>query len=215
MTPLPALLRRVAAWPYVRAVGIGIAGVALIAFAVWRDRGASEREGALKERVAKLQRDSAAYARQAARTDTQYITDTIHLTRAVTRYETLRDSVLIHRTDTLLVERFVTASDTTIRACRVALTTCETRVAQRDSLLALSAQQRATDAALFRVQLARANPRVLPYVEALVNPFAAQTMVARGGLEIRLFGPIRLVGALQYTTAPQTFTPLVGARVTF
>jgi hypothetical protein len=73
-------------------------------------------------------------------TDTLYERDTLVLRRLVTRWDTVRDSIDRWKHDTIVVERVVQVADSTIRACRQALTTCETRVAlqQRRAELAES-----------------------------------------------------------------------------
>jgi hypothetical protein len=49
--------------------------------------------------------------------DTQFVYDTVRVMRAVSRTLTLRDTLLQHKTDTVLVVKYVEQTDSTIRAC--------------------------------------------------------------------------------------------------
>jgi hypothetical protein len=93
-------------------------------------------------------------------TDTLYRRDTLRLRRLVTRWDTVRDSIDRWKHDTVVVERVVRVADSTIRACRQALATCETRVAlqQRRAELAesLLARQAARDVRAERARMAAA-----------------------------------------------------------
>jgi hypothetical protein len=103
-----------------------IAIVAALAFALlWRH---AERTGAaLLATIAEQAREITAARAQAHTADTVFMRDTVRLTASVTRYRTLRDTLLMHTTDTLTVERFVTVADSTIQACSVALRDCAAR----------------------------------------------------------------------------------------
>lgn len=61
------------------------------------------------------------------RLDTVYLHDTVTLTREVSKYKILHDSLRI--TDTLMVKEFVKQADSTIHACLLTVLTCE----QKDS----------------------------------------------------------------------------------
>lgn len=95
----------------------------------------SERADA---RLYRVERDSAK-AREARalatarKVDSIYVRDTVTLTRWRERLVTLRDSLTI--TDTVEVIRYIAAADSTIAACTLALSTCERRVAARDSVI--------------------------------------------------------------------------------
>jgi hypothetical protein len=69
-------------------------------------------------------------------TDTLYRRDTVRLTVTRTIYNSSRDTLLLHLTDTVKVREFVAAADSTIRACTLVVETCEQRVAVRDSIIA-------------------------------------------------------------------------------
>ena len=82
---------------------------------------------------------------RARNTDTVYLRDTVRLTRRLTQWDTVRAGVDTLR-DTVLVPvetvRFiVAAADSTIEACKSVVVTCEQRVAERDTLLALRERQ--------------------------------------------------------------------------
>jgi len=60
--------------------------------------------------------------------------DTLRLTRYVTRYNGIRDTVLHRSTDTLVVREFVHVADSTIAACQMTVQTCAKALAAKDSL---------------------------------------------------------------------------------
>lgn len=202
--------------PLVIAAGVVAAVVAVLLMAQCERRRANEQVGRYRERAERLARDSAQAANTIRRVDSVFTADTVRLTSVLKRYVTRRDTILHELTDTVRVREFVTLTDSAIAACRVAVDSCTARVAARDSMIVLLGFQRQTDAARHRAELRRANPRFLPYVEGLVDPFDAANATARAGVEMRIAGPIRLVGAAQWQ--PATDSPLralVGARVTF
>jgi hypothetical protein len=194
--------------------------VAVVALLAMRqcDRSAKARGDAVYQerlRVLALERDS--IKNVSARRDTLYQTDTIVRTKAVTKYERLRDSVLVRLTDTVLVKETLIAADTSNAKSLAALRTAEARIADRDRLILNERTTRATSDSLHRVQMARANPRLLPYVEAFADLNHSRTYIGRAGLELRLLGPVRLGGAVEGTTMPNhtDARALVGLRVTF
>jgi hypothetical protein len=211
------MIGRVMAWPYVTAAGILALALAFLLMAQCERRRVGAREAELRAEIAELRRDSVTQAREIGRVDSVFTTDTLRLTGTVTRFRTRVDSLL--RTDTLTVREsvIVAAADTAIRACQSAVTSCAQRVAARDSMLVLLGMQRAADRRLFEARLRRANPRILPFVDAAVDARDESTVFVRGGLELRLLGPIRVTGAVQYTNlSPDHRWALpVGVRVTF
>jgi hypothetical protein len=197
---------------------LGVGALLVIIVMLWlRSRtGSSADEATLAERLRTADSALAVARRQAARTDTVYRSDTVRFRVVQTRYARLVDSLRVTDTLTVREQIIVSAADSTIRACRVALTTCEQRVADRDTVIARERRLRATGDSLSAILLRRARPRLLPFVEAGVDPLHEFGLVARGGLEMRLFGAVRLVGAIDYSTAPETRTrALAGVRVTF
>lgn len=197
--------------------GVAVLLVALLVYARWERGRASEEIGKWSAIAKRLQQDSAQGAQAIRRTDSVHVVDTLRFTRTVTKLQTLRDSVLVHRTDTMLVERFVTASDSVVRACRAVLDSCTARVAARDSLITALGQQRAADRKLFDARLRQATPRITPYLEGLVDPTHVDHLTARAGLEVRVLGPVKLVAAGELTRIPShsDTRALVGVRVTF
>jgi hypothetical protein len=213
---MTTLLTRLRSFPHWVAVGFLGMAVVMLTLTQCERRRHSEREGELTERLRALATERDTLRTRAARRDTVYQRDTVKLTGTVTRFRTLVDSLV--RTDTLTVREsvLVAAADTLIQACRATITTCEQRVADRDRIIANERATRATADALFRVRLAQANPRLLPYVEARVNPLDTRLFVATGGLEARLLGRIRAVGAAEYRTqADHPLAFLAGIRITF
>jgi hypothetical protein len=65
------------------------------------------------------QQDSviAVLSKQSAKVETLFVHDSVRLTRLAVRYDTLRDTVLAHLTDTVLVKQFIAATDSGKRAC--------------------------------------------------------------------------------------------------
>ena len=203
--------------PWVWVAGGVVAVVALLLMGQCERRSSAGDVARAEERVRVAYADSLAKARAVVRADSVFVRDTVRLTKVATKYTMLRDSVLVRLTDTVLVRQTIIAADTAIRACREAVNSCAAAKAARDSLIVTLGQQRAADANLFRARLRRANPRVTPYLEALVDPNGFTSGVGRAGLEIRVLGPVRLAGALEATRIPNhTDTrALVGLRVTF
>lgn len=66
---------------------------------------------------------------------TVYRTDTIRLTRWLTKYDTLYKDQ--HITDTIWVKQFVLTADSTIKSCSAALNTCELEKANLRAQLVL------------------------------------------------------------------------------
>ncbi len=60
-----------------------------------------------------------------AKAETLFVHDTVKLSRLVSHTDTLRDTVLKHLTDTVIVKAYVQASDSTIRVCRSVVTDCQ------------------------------------------------------------------------------------------
>ncbi len=87
--------------------------------------------------------------KQSARVDTVYRRDTVKLTRTIARTDSLRDTLLVHLTDTLKVREFIAAADSTIHACTEVANTCATRLALKDQeIAALTIKVKAAPAAL-------------------------------------------------------------------
>jgi hypothetical protein len=61
------------------------------------------------------------------RVDSVYVRDTLTLTHETTRYVTVRDTLLLHIHDTVTVLRFVQIADSTIKACTVLRSACDSR----------------------------------------------------------------------------------------
>lgn len=85
------------------------------------------RHGEGKSEVKQGQEIEKAGVKALVHFDTVYKTDTIRLTREVTKYRAFRDTLKI--TDTVQVKEFVRQADSTIHACLLTVQTCE----QKDS----------------------------------------------------------------------------------
>lgn len=103
------------------------------------ERGAAEQRNAqmamvIADLTVKAEADSAradSLSRVAA-------VDTVMLTRWLTRYDTLRDTLNVH--DTLSVIRYVAAADSTIHACRAAVSSLSLSCAAKDTLIETQAR---------------------------------------------------------------------------
>jgi hypothetical protein len=198
------------------AFGAAVA-LALVVFFGWRDRVAREELGKWRAIGQRLQQDSARAAGTVRRTDSLFFRDTVRLRDAVTRFVHRTDSLFVTDTFTVRERIIVATADTVIRACQATVASCQARVAARDSLIIVLGQQREADQRLAVARLRASRPRLLPFVEAGVDPLHQWSATARAGLEVRTFGPVRLMGALDYSAAPSTThtRALLGVRVTF
>jgi hypothetical protein len=86
-----------------------------------------ERRGAAKSDLKQGQEQTKTGEKELARQNVIYKTDTIRLTRERVKLRELRDTLRI--TDTVAVIRYIAQADSTIKACSLALITCE----QKDS----------------------------------------------------------------------------------
>jgi hypothetical protein len=59
--------------------------------------------------------------------------DTVHLTRTLAHYDTIRETLTI--TDTIAVRRFVLAADSTVKACRQTVTDLTLSCAAKDKVI--------------------------------------------------------------------------------
>lgn len=198
----------------------------LVVAALWlwqreRQSGAADR-ATYEERMRVLSGERDSLAGRAARTDTQYVTDTAALREAAARFARRAarvDTQWLHDTIPVPVEvvrEIVASADTTIRACRAALTTCEQRVADRDSVIAVERRLRATGDSLTRALLRQSLPRFTPFVEGGVDPLHQWALAARAGVDVRTFGAFKLTAAILHSTSHhQHTTAFAGVRVTF
>lgn len=87
----------------------------------------AEKHGEGKSEIAQGVQAEKQGVKTLVRLDTVYKTDTVRLTREVTKYRAFRDTLKI--TDTVEVKEFVRQTDSTVRACLLTVQTCE----QKDS----------------------------------------------------------------------------------
>ena len=110
---------------------------ALVAALSWQGvKWGQRRIGVLTERIHAREAVIAALARQAAHTDTVFHRDTVRLSHTYVRTDSILQTDTLWRTDT--VRALVQAER---NACTAVVTSCVTRVAQRDSAIALLNQQ--------------------------------------------------------------------------
>lgn len=87
----------------------------------------SERRGAAGEQLKQAQEQTKAGEKELSKQEIIYVHDTVRLTQEKTKLRVMRDT--LHITDTVEVLRYIAQADSTIKACTIALTTCE----QKDS----------------------------------------------------------------------------------
>lgn len=119
------------------AIAIGLALLLLVGKCTYDGRRRAEgREAVLLQQRAALA-DSLTVAR--SRRDVQYVRDTVVRWRTVVRTETLLDTLRLSDTVKLTTREsvIVFAADSAIQACRSIVSSCEARVAVRDSLLSV------------------------------------------------------------------------------
>lgn len=123
------------ALPALLSGGLVVLGVGLLVRNVQREIG--RRDHALMVRESAI----ATLMREARHVDSIYVTDTIRLTKWKTAYDTTRDTLLKHLTDTLRVVEYIHIADSTIAACSQVVLTCQVKVEQRDSIIQQQASQ--------------------------------------------------------------------------
>lgn len=107
--------------------------------------------------------------------DTVLVHDTVTLTRFMARTDTLRQTVLAHLTDTLLVKQYVATTDSTIHSCTELLHDCAAyRASTTLELAQLRAQKDPAPLILFRPTI----PQKVEYAgtAALVAAFVAHLL---------------------------------------
>ncbi len=109
---------------YWREAALAVLIVAVMAACHARDN-ALKAEGIALERSRVADSTLKAIAPRLARVDTLIVRDTIRTRVAVDRVVTLRDTVLTHLTDTVLVKEFVTRADSAAKACVELSTDCQ------------------------------------------------------------------------------------------
>lgn len=65
---------------------------------------------------------------QEAKAETLFVRDTIRLTRRFAQFDTIRDTVLHHLTDTVVVKQFITRADSLAQACTELAKDCATKI---------------------------------------------------------------------------------------
>jgi len=101
----------------------------------------------LRQRLHASDSTIAALTQRARTVDTLYRTDTVHLRVAIARWDTVRQTVEHWDTARVAVPAetvkvIVRAAEQVVNACSVVVLTCEQRVAQRDSIIAVLKHER-------------------------------------------------------------------------
>jgi hypothetical protein len=107
--------------------------LALVGMCRARDNALIEK-GRAKAELANVKQEVALLKARADSLTNAFRVDTVRLTRTVTRYESLRDTLRL--TDTIRVRETLRAADSAIQGCRLTLQTCSRLVAVRDSIAA-------------------------------------------------------------------------------
>ncbi len=106
-------------------------------------------KGAAEERARVADSTLKVITPRLARVDTLLVHDTVKVRLAVDRVVTIRDTVLHHLTDTLLVKEYVARTDTALHACSELLGDCATfRALATQKISALEAKLAAQPAAM-------------------------------------------------------------------
>lgn len=153
----------------------------------WKVRHASERVVTLREQIRV--------------TDTLYTRDTIRLYKAKQIYTARRDTLVQHKTDTVLVTRFIAAADSALAACDSALSTANRRVALRDTLV--------------REIVKAVSPKPLTlYGEALAGTQWRDPEL-RAGATLRITARVQAVGEVAHRLDDGRTIGRVGVRLTY
>jgi len=96
-------------------------------------------EARAAERAARAQ--ASFWKDSAGRAVAQVRTDSVKVTRTVTRYEALRDTLRL--SDTVWVKEVIAAADTAVRECRALVTSCSLAISAKDSQLVALERQNA------------------------------------------------------------------------
>jgi hypothetical protein len=114
--------------------GLILAAIALLVASCHARDVALQDAGAQRERAKALELTLAGHVHEAARLDTVVKNDTVKLTKAVTHFDTLKQTVNIH--DTVEVLRTIAAADTAIRVCKATVTDLLLSCAAKDTVIA-------------------------------------------------------------------------------
>ncbi len=108
---------------YWKASAVALVVVFVVAMIMsWRH--ALINEGRALQQLAHADSVLATTKTQLKHTDTVFMRDTVRLARARLRVDSLRDTLLLHTTDTLLVKEYVARTDTALKACSDLEDTC-------------------------------------------------------------------------------------------
>lgn len=127
--------------------GLLLVGAALLLTAWHGHNTALVQLGQARERARVADSTIAATAKQLARVDTLIVRDVPRVIHAAARVDTLRDSVLTHLTDTLIVKQFVARTDTALAVCTDLANDCaQFRVLANQKIAALESKVNAIPA---------------------------------------------------------------------
>lgn len=143
---------------------LALVAVALVGVLAY---GSEQRKrGAAEAQVARLAHVADSLANVSRGIDTVYVRDTLRLTQWRTRYVTALDTLRL--TDTVAVKEFIAIADSTVKACSVALLTCEQRVSVRDQ----------------RIEALEQQIRVMPKPPSTFRVWAERTILLYGGYKL-------------------------------
>lgn len=113
-------------WSHVAVFAIAVV-IALLAADHYR----GEIEGAAKSALQRAHSETARWKDSAGKAALAVKHDSVRVTKTVTRYEELRDTLRL--TDTVRVKEALAAADTAIHACRDYVSSCSLALAAKDS----------------------------------------------------------------------------------
>lgn len=120
--------------------------------------GRYEQEIGRRDATIRTQDSTLAVLRKSVhRVDSLYVVQVDTLWRRKAVYDTIRDTLLKHLTDTLKVVEYIHAADSTIQACSQVVLTCQLKVSQRDSIILQQTAQ---------LRLLRTPPRLFGLIPA-------------------------------------------------
>jgi hypothetical protein len=103
---------------------IAVLVIAVVGFCHARDN-ALEALGAAKDALRTAAADNRTNAQQIRVTDTLYREHTVERVRTIPKYIATRDTLIAHKTDTALVDRFIAIADTSQQKCSAVLSDCD------------------------------------------------------------------------------------------
>lgn len=165
--------------------------IVLFGFSWWSEH----RHGVTPAQLQVAHAQTAVALQQAAKAETVYVSAMQAARIERVALAPIRDTLLVHLTDTLEVKRFIAKTDTVLAADSLALRAADVALAAKDSALATQGRELAI---ALRPHIA---PRLQISASALYDPIAAIPVASTSG-------SLRIIGTLSLTArAEQRFAP--------